>query len=369
MTKTSIIIPILLFFFSFTGCNPDKKTASLKRTCIITEKEKEISFDDLVKTRQRIILEQNKDSYLSEIQNVFLFEGNFYLLDGRRKAVLVFDDNGNYKRQIGRTGRGPGELLFPRDFALDPYARSIKILDSQQNKILAYTTKGDFIDETPLSEKYTAFHQFDQTAYLFEREISTVVNYSYGGFSVIDPDDTFLMAYGNEKGKIKFLPLSEQRMLDGTLRYNRNCFSSYNEGVLFWQFFDNTFYYVEQGKLVTTFAVDFLERNIPDDIMEHPFQKRLQLMMSPENYEKYRGLISNVTGHENLIIFSYQSPSGTIFIAWETEQNNTWRIIDEALNLEDIALFKVSDNRFISIGFSDYTSETEPQLILTLFEM
>ena len=368
--NTSKVFPVFLIVGCLLACVSEKAADNRKQVCFITENEEEISFDNLVKSRKQIILEQRKDSYLSEIQNVLLYNDILYVLDGKQKAVLVFDLAGNYLRQIGRTGRGPGELLFPRDFAVDQEAGTIKILDSQQNKLIIYSKTGAFIEEKPLSGKYTAFYKLKHGASLFEREISSVVNYSSGVFSLYDPKDKYLMAYAESNGKEKFFPISEQRMLDGTLRFNRNCFSSFNEGVLFWQFFDNSIYYIENNKLVTEFSIDFKERNIPADIMEQPFHKRLQLLVTPENHDKYRGLISNVTGHKSIILFSYQSPpTGPVFIAWDTETDTKWRIIDESLEIEEPALFKVSDHQFVSIGFSDFRSGLEPEVILTLFEL
>ncbi len=369
ITEASKIVNIFLVVFCLVGCTPKNKIDESKHMCFITEKEDEVTFDFLVESRKQIVLEQVKDSYLSDIQNIALFNDKFFVLDGKKKAVLVFDNDGNYLWQIGRTGRGPGELLGPGDFAIDQHTQSVKILDSRQNKLLNYTITGGFVEEQTLDGKYASFYQFDQDTYVFEREISSVVNYAYGNHSLIDPDDKYLMAYGGTNGKIKFFPISAQRMLDGTLRYNRNCFSSFNEGVLFWQFFDNTIYYIENDRLVTKYVIDFMDRNIPGDIMEQPFHARLQLMMSPGNYEKYRGLVSDVIGHGDLIVFSYQSPAGTVFIAWDIKNDKTWRIADESLDLEHPALFKVSENQFVSVGFSDFTSEYEPQVILTLYEL
>lgn len=363
------IISLILIVSCLFGCGSNQTADKRKQVCVITENEEEISFDDLVKSRKRISLEQQKDSYLSEIQNVFLYDDKFYVLDGRKKAVLVFDRNGQHIRQIGRTGRGPGELLFPRDFAIDKHSGTIEILDSQQNKVIKYTATGDFIAEKHLGGRYTAFNKLHNGSYLYEREISSVVHYLHGDYTIIDPNDKYLLTYESQDGIKNFFQISDQRMLDGTLRFNRNCFSTFNYGVLFWQFFDNSFYYIENDELVAEFVVDFQGRNIPADIMEQPFYTRLQLLGSPENHEKYRGLISNVVGHKSIILFSYQSSAATVFIAWDTETNMKWRIVDESLEIEEPALFKVSDHQFVSIGFSDFTSGLEPNVILTLYEL
>lgn len=54
--------------------------------------------------------------------------GRIYISDWARESILVFDENGNLLRKVGRSGRGPGEFL---------QIRNISIAD---NKLLVFDT-------------------------------------------------------------------------------------------------------------------------------------------------------------------------------------------------------------------------------------
>jgi hypothetical protein len=47
-------------------------------------------------------------------------QDNLYVLDQGNQRVLVFDVRGRFVRQIGREGRGPGELIAPVQMAVTP---------------------------------------------------------------------------------------------------------------------------------------------------------------------------------------------------------------------------------------------------------
>jgi hypothetical protein len=47
-------------------------------------------------------------------------QDNLYVLDGGNHRVLVFDGRGRFVRQIGKQGRGPGELISPVQLAVTP---------------------------------------------------------------------------------------------------------------------------------------------------------------------------------------------------------------------------------------------------------
>ena len=47
-------------------------------------------------------------------------QDRLYVLDGGNQRVLVFDARGRFVRQIGKQGRGPGELIAPVQMAVNP---------------------------------------------------------------------------------------------------------------------------------------------------------------------------------------------------------------------------------------------------------
>ncbi len=82
-----------------------------------------------------------------------LGEGRLAVLDVGRSRVAVFDRNGNYVRQIGRKGRGPGELLNPVDMAVGPDAK-VYVLDSGNRRLSIFDSTGVFLSSFRVPARY-----------------------------------------------------------------------------------------------------------------------------------------------------------------------------------------------------------------------
>jgi hypothetical protein len=62
------------------------------------------------------------------------------------KELFVYDYNGNFIRQIGNQGRGPGEYKYANKFTLDRNKEIVYILDGIKHAFLKYSFKGNFIE-------------------------------------------------------------------------------------------------------------------------------------------------------------------------------------------------------------------------------
>lgn len=75
-------------------------------------------------------------------------EGRLYALDGGNQRVVVLDAGGRFVREVGREGRGPGELAVPRDIAITG-AGDLVVLDIIQRRLSRFGPDGDFLDDVP----------------------------------------------------------------------------------------------------------------------------------------------------------------------------------------------------------------------------
>ncbi len=364
--KRIILLSAITMIF-YVGCRKAVNDDIYDMVCTVTGSEPALPLDALIKSRQTVRLEQKPESYISDVMSIRHYDGEYYLLDGIQKTILVFGEDGTFRRQIASVGRGPGELTMPQDFVIDTERQSVNILDSQLGRIIRYSTGGSFIEEVPLEGSYIAFHSFDDENFLLERLVNSVVSYTADGNTLRDPGDNAFMAYGKPGSKHTFFPLTQQQIFDGGIRYNRNCFSVYNDGVLFWKFFDNTIYHITEKHDVHKYYIDFLDKTIPDHVMELPLQRRIQELETTNGGKKYCGIIGNVVGVNDVIIFSYMSYTGLTFIAWDTQRNQNWRITDPIINRNDVVLFQLSHDKFASITV-DFADHTEAMVTLTVFE-
>lgn len=85
-------------------------------------------------------LETDTACLIQSISNAFLTDSLIFVSDYNR--LLKFDNNGNFLKQIGTKGRGPGEYPSLGNFLVDEDNREIFVLSS--GKILVFDFEGKF---------------------------------------------------------------------------------------------------------------------------------------------------------------------------------------------------------------------------------
>lgn len=76
-----------------------------------------------------IPLETDSACLIERISNVSISDSFIFVSDSRR--LLQFDNHGNYLKQIGSIGRGPGEYSNIGDFLIDRDNREVYVLSSR----------------------------------------------------------------------------------------------------------------------------------------------------------------------------------------------------------------------------------------------
>jgi hypothetical protein len=148
----------------------------------------EIRASDLFKSARTIILETKPECIIGSVDELQVFDREFYLLDRKGKSLFVFDLEGKFIRRIGKFGRGPGEYSLMHDFTLDPLNREIYVLDNG-DKIHKYSVEGAYINSIQLrpEEKLPHFRciqYFEGKIYAAANQLR---NENYHILYVIDP--------------------------------------------------------------------------------------------------------------------------------------------------------------------------------------
>jgi hypothetical protein len=71
-------------------------------------------------------------------------EGNIYLLDAGSFKIMKYDKTGKFQLSIGRKGKGPGEMLFPRKIDVDSEGNLV-LFDAGNKRITIFSPKGRFL--------------------------------------------------------------------------------------------------------------------------------------------------------------------------------------------------------------------------------
>ncbi len=97
------------------------------------------------------------------------------------EGLLVYDLNGNYRRQIGKRGRGPGEYRSATKFTLDKKNEIVYVLELTKNRLLKYSYRAKFLGITNLKTEGQSFFSeiifSNNNLFLFEG-----INQGYGKY-------------------------------------------------------------------------------------------------------------------------------------------------------------------------------------------
>ncbi len=102
------------------------------------------SFDMNLKEDLVIGTDEKNTDYHFEIMSDIKADdhGNIYVVDQQAHSILVFNKDGNYLKNIGRKGQGPGEFIYPSELTII----EDKIVVYSGNRISYFTLEGNFIN-------------------------------------------------------------------------------------------------------------------------------------------------------------------------------------------------------------------------------
>lgn len=101
-----------------------------------------------------IVLEDTDESLLGKIDKIEFLDNNLYVLD-RGRGLFMFNKQGKFIKKIGNKGSGPGEYVSLNDMSVDTENKKIYLLDDQTQKILRYSSNGNYEKEFRLENKGT----------------------------------------------------------------------------------------------------------------------------------------------------------------------------------------------------------------------
>jgi sugar lactone lactonase YvrE len=76
--------------------------------------------------------------------------GDIYVTLRDDATVVKFDSDGDYITHWGERGAQPGQMLSPMNLAADSLADHVYVADRARLRLIAYTTDGEYLWETPL---------------------------------------------------------------------------------------------------------------------------------------------------------------------------------------------------------------------------
>lgn len=141
----------MMFMLVLAGCRNNAQMTGVPEKIVEIPGEIQTSFYDNVADYGVLHLETTDESLISQVEKIRIHNGMVYILNGGSNAnLLCFDNNGRFVRKIGRRGRGPKEYIELWNFEIDPIRNELLLLDNEGQKILVFDLNGDFRREVKI---------------------------------------------------------------------------------------------------------------------------------------------------------------------------------------------------------------------------
>ena len=270
-----------IFAIFICSCMPTSGSKGLNVIILdhFASKPEKVSLNEIANRIDYIQLETTPESLIGRIGKIQIKDNKMYILDELTESILVFNISGQFIRRIGTKGRGPGEYISIRDFALCDSV--ILVRDAGQSKVILYDTLGRlmadkmfthtisnvaFYNGMPIwSRNYPdfAFHKGFRIS-IFDRNLNSVADILK---SKIDLDEASARQYG--------------------MSHFRSFFELVNDTLTFWECREDVIYkIIDQNRIEEKYMISYKNPSKYEDGMDrrNPGYNEISSMKEARNY-------------------------------------------------------------------------------------
>ncbi|MDR1896659.1 MAG: 6-bladed beta-propeller, partial [Prevotellaceae bacterium] len=222
----------------------------------------------------------------------------------KAKNVLVFKDNGEFERQVGARGQGPGEYIQANDFSIDSQG-NVYVYDGPKKQLLLYNTENICIKSLQLPFDIHNFTVLPNGKFLF-----WLAQYNKGkskGYQVALTDSLLNV----EKEYIPYTQYFDANMVMGSYFQQTDNKFIYYHGIS-----DSAYIFTQDGDLEGNIYIDFGDNKAPekfrDNLMEIIKNQEYQyLSYSPFIIKNY--IMGCIIDKKDVISFVYDTKNKTMY--------------------------------------------------------
>jgi hypothetical protein len=209
---------------------------------------------DLSTDRKYIKLDHSDQFLFSRIDKVKVTENKIYVLDGKLKRLLVFDNQGKGVICLDKLGQGPEEYLQITDFDVSP-SGDIFILDGRLDKLFVYNEHAESISAGKLPFEADIIHILSDNKLLFGL---SSWNKGEGASKKIAITDMDL--------KIEKTDMDYDEFIDEAYWISSYNFMPVGNHIFYNKQIDNVVHVLSSsdGEPVKAYVFDFGRKNVPD---------------------------------------------------------------------------------------------------------
>ncbi|MFN4147400.1 MAG: 6-bladed beta-propeller, partial [Runella sp.] len=278
----------LFFLILASSCNnEDKNDQEIVQRISISENLCKVKYnlDTLISEFKIVFLEYPK--VISDVDKVAYFDDKMYILDKKGIALLEFNKDGEFIKQIGSLGAGPGEYLNLSDVEIDTINGDIFVLSSEKRTLIKYDKNGSYISE----QKLPVF------AYSF-----TLIKDGFLFFLNSNPNElsgTCDVIVCNKELKVKSKLMCPDKSSDWICTLS-GIVANNEKGIVMSKSLSNEISYFEKNKIKPKYWIDFGKAELPDEY-------KLNFAKYARYAPDYQYLSKPIFENDNYIAFYYMS--------------------------------------------------------------
>ncbi|HTO14152.1 MAG TPA: BF3164 family lipoprotein [Edaphocola sp.] len=184
-----------------------------------------------------IKLETTDKSIFSVISDIQITDDLIFICDVTTNRLFVFYRNGQFKKGLTQTGRGPGEFITASSFCINEKDSLIFLYDNMQMKLLTYDFELNFIKESPVP-----FYAM-KIGYIN----SNYLAFFTGQMKSQDKDYQYELIVVNENMEIIEKLLPYPGFFNAIRGIATAPLANYDGSYLYWNSFDNSVYQLDQN--------------------------------------------------------------------------------------------------------------------------
>ena len=257
MKNIVFYVGLIGFILSLSCCTkPVQQVTELIQINIDPDKvEKIIDISPMLSDSIDIIpLETTDECLLSNIKQLTFHKGHFYILDGTRRNIFVFDEAGRFVRKIGKQGNGPGEYSAIMYYSI--VGDSILIQNQHGfNGIIYSSTTGEVVKNYTHSVSHL-------NGFCLGKNVYFLTNYEK-----VNQENFNLCKFDLSTGEVvdKSIPFDDKLVKYSSIGL-MNSVSKYKDSVYVIYPYNDTIYQVTKEGVSPLYNLHFTSRNLPDDI-------------------------------------------------------------------------------------------------------
>ena len=292
-----------------------------------------------------LTLEVTDHSLLTHIEDIQIRKNEIFVYDAHR--VIVFDMDGKYIKKIGHRGQGPGEYTNINSFFFE--GDNICLYDGNLQKLFVYDENDNFLETRQTKEMISSLYPIGQDKFIGKKKFQGD-QVKVSTLAILDKKLELQQNIGN-------------RFLTSGIGVFDYCYS-FNNNILYWEFFNDTIYSIQGDGLFPLYYVDFQKYKIPEiekkgknisEIIEY-------INQSTSNYATG---VRYVQEDSLNIRFVFTLEGGINYVKYDkqTQKASLYHIHDSTKSLQLEYFMKYSDGDIVLVVQDIEDEESNPKLL------